>query len=156
MTRILRLGSLALAAVACLGFGVPASAQEHPEHPSAAKKIDINALEKAIKEKIAEKAKADGGTFELEDPVLHKTWKLELIKVHRERLSRLEDGRYFACTDMREKGGKDVLDVDFFMKDDGGKLVFSDMSIHKLNGVPRYGWEKQGDHWVKVPAQKKG
>ena len=138
------------------GFGLPSAlrAQEHPEHPTAEKKISVDDLEKAIKEKIAEKAKDDGGVFKLQDDVLHKTWELELIKVHRDKLTRLEDGTYFACVDMKPKAGSDVVDVDFFLKDTGGKLAFSDMAVHKVNGAPRYNWEKKGDRWVKVETKK--
>jgi hypothetical protein len=142
-------------ALLLLGPAAPAaSAQEHPEHPNATKTVDIDALEKAIKEKIADKTKADGGVFKLEDDVLHKTWQLELVRVHRDKLARLEDGTYFACVDMKEKGGHDLVDVDFFLKENDGNLTFSDMAVHKVNGVARYDWEKKGDRWVKTPAAK--
>src|SRR5713101_8306962 len=54
--------------------------QEHPkqEHPRGAKPISTKTLEKTIKEQITEKAKASGGRFPVEDPVLKKTWQLEL------------------------------------------------------------------------------
>jgi hypothetical protein len=127
---------------------------EHPEHPSEKKKISVDSVEKTIKEKIAAKAKEDGGTFKLKDDVLNKTWSLELIKVHRDKLTRLEDGTYFACVDMAEVGSKNVVDVDFFLKEKNGDLVFEDMAVHKVNGTPRYNWEKQGDAWVKKPVTK--
>lgn len=139
---------------AALGTTAPAVAQEHPEHPTAEKKISVDDLEKTIKEKIADKTKADGGVFKLADNVLNKTWELELVRVHRDKLTRLEDGTYFACVDMTEKGGKDLVDVDFFLKDNDGKLAFSDMAVHKVNGVARYTWEKKDDHWVKVAVKK--
>lgn len=149
LTRI----SPALALAAFLLSGpVPAAAQEHPEHPNAAKKVDVDALESAIKAKVAEKTKDDGGVFKISDDVLKKTWDLDLVRVHRDKLTQLEDGRYFACVDMKDHGGNDLVDVDFFLKDDDGHLVFSDMAIHKVNGVPRYNWEKKGDRWVKAAA----
>ncbi len=148
------LALIGLAAAAFLGAPPLASAQEHPEHPTAEKKISVDDLEKAIQEKVAEKTKQDGGAFKLPDDVLKKTWELELVKVHRDKLTRLEDGTYFACVDMKEKGGKDMVDVDFFLKESDGKLAFSDMSVHKVNGVPRYNWEKKGDRWVRVALKK--
>lgn len=145
---------LGLALAACAGFPVAASAQEHPEHPMAEKKISVDDLEKTIKEKVAEKTKDDGGVFKLRDDKLARTWELELVKVHRDKLTRLEDGTYFACVDMKEKAGKDTVDVDFFLKESDGKLAFSDMAVHKVNGEPRYNWEKKGDRWVKVETKK--
>lgn len=133
---------------------IRAAGPEHPEHPNAEKKVSIDALEKSIKDKIADKTKQDGGTFKLHDEVLNKTWELDLVRVHRDKLARLEDGRYFACVDMKAHGGNDVVNVDFFLKEQDGELVFSDMTVHKVNGAPRYGWEKKGDSWIKGPAGK--
>jgi hypothetical protein len=145
-------GAFLVVGAATLPAAPPPEHPEHPEHPTAQKKISVDDLEKAIQEKVSEKSKADGGTFRLPDDVLHKTWELELVRVHRDKLTRLEDGTYFACVDMKEKGGKDVVDVDFFLKESDGKLAFSDMAVHKVNGAPRYNWEKKGDRWVKTPA----
>ena len=60
--------SLVAAILLCSVGAVGLRAQEHPtEHPrktaSAAKSISITALEKAIKDQIAEKAKANGDRF---------------------------------------------------------------------------------------------
>jgi hypothetical protein len=140
-------------ALVALGTPVAVQAGEHPEHPGGTKKVSIDTMEKAIDEKIAEKTKADGGVFKLNDDMLHKTWNLERVRVYRDKLARMEDGTYFACVDMKEKGGKDMVDVDFFLKDQDGKLVFQDLAVHKVNGVPRYNWEKKGDHWVKTAVK---
>ena len=148
----LALGGVLLFARARNLPAAPQKQPEHPEHPMAEKTISVDDLEKAIQQKIADKAKEDGGTFRLPDDVLHKTWELELVKVHRDKLTRLEDGTYFACVDMKQKGGSDVVDVDFFLKETDGKLAFSDMAVHKVNGAPRYNWEKKGDRWVKKPV----
>ncbi len=153
--RLTRLG-LVLSIGSCFLFAAAGlrAAPEHPEHPNGEKKISIDTLEKAIQAKIAEKTKQDGGVFKLHDDVLNKTWELDLVKVHRDKLARLEDGRYFACVDMKARGGSDVVDVDFFLTEKDGELAFSDMAVHKVNGVARYGWEKKGETWVKVPAAK--
>ncbi|HKB69978.1 MAG TPA: hypothetical protein VKH46_03985 [Thermoanaerobaculia bacterium] len=153
----MRLTQIALVLAAGSGLIVgPARvrAAEHPEHPNGAKQVSIDSLEKAIKEKVADKTKEDGGTFKLPDDVLDKTWELDLVKVHRDKLARLEDGRYFACVDMKSHGGSDVVDVDFFLTEKDGTLAFSDMAVHKVNGVARYGWEKKGDTWIKTPAAR--
>ncbi len=150
-----RLKSLVvLAAVLCLAATVGLRAQEHPmEHPkkttSAAKPISTATLEKAIKEQIAEKAKANGGKLGVKDDVLNKTWQLDLVKVHTDKLTQLDDNTYFACVDFKAADGTPV-DVDFYMKNDNGKLSLSDTTVHKVNGKPRFNYEKKGNYWERV------
>ncbi len=131
-------------------------AQEHPEHPEgkkATKKAhSIDDLEAAIKSAIAAKEKAGGGYYRLADKTAKKTWDLKLDHVHRERLSRLDEHTYFACTDFKSKDGHTV-DVDFFMKDKKGKLVMTDATVHKVDGQPRYNWEEKDGFWKKVPIK---
>lgn len=130
-----------------------AKAQEHPEHPegktAATKAYSIDDLEAGIKAAIASKEKAGGGYYRLSDKTGRKTWLLKLDHVHRERLSRLDNKTYFACTDFKSKDGHTV-DVDFFMKDKDGKLVMSDATIHKIDGKARYNWEEKNGFWKKV------
>ncbi len=127
--------------------------QEHPkqEHPKAAKPISTETLEKAIKEQIAEKAKANGGKFPVQDPVLKKTWQLELVRVHTDKLTQLDDKTYFACVDFKADDGTPA-DVDFYMKNDNGKLTLADTTVHKVNGKPRFNYEKKGNFWERVPV----
>ncbi len=134
-----------------------ATQQEHPkehpkqEHPKAAKPISTETLEKAIKEQIAEKAKANGGKFPVQDPLLKKTWQLELVRVHTDKLTQLDDKTYFACVDFKADDGTPV-DVDFYMKNDNGKLTLADTTVHKVNGKPRFNYEKKGNFWERVPV----
>lgn len=129
-----------------------ALAQEHPEHPTnkkAAKKgYTIDDLDKAIRGAIA--SKETNGVYQLKDG--DKTWDLKLDKVHRERLARVDENTYFACTDFKSTDNHTV-DVDFFMKDDGEKLVMSDATLHKVDGQPRYNWQEKDGYWVKVPVK---
>ena len=129
-------------------------AQEHPEHPQN-KKVEkkgysIDDLESAIKAAIA--AQEKDGVYKLFDKPENKTWDLKLDHVHRERLSRLDEKTYFACTDFKSGDGQTV-DVDFFMKDDGNKLVMDDATIHKVDGKPRYNWEEKDGFWKRVPVK---
>ncbi|HEY8712060.1 MAG TPA: hypothetical protein VIM68_04265 [Thermoanaerobaculia bacterium] len=149
---------LALSAVLALVVGGAAVvAQEHPEHPegktAATKAISIDDLEKSIKSSIAEKEKSGGGYYKLADKIATKTWLLKLDHVHRERLSRLDEKTYFACTDFKSSDGHTV-DVDFFMKDKDGKLVMSDATVHKIDGKPRYDWEEENGFWKRVPVKE--
>lgn len=148
---------LALPIVLALAVGgAGLVAQEHPEHPegkkAASKAISIDDLEKAIQSSVGAKEKSGRGYYRLADDAAKKTWLLKLDHVHRERLSRLDEKTYFACTDFRSKDGHTV-DVDFFMKDKDGKLVMSDATIHKVDGKPRYNWEEKDGFWKRVPVK---
>ena len=138
-----------LAAVFAVGF---AFAQEHPEHPTnkkAEKKgYTVDDLDKAIRAAIA--AKETNGVYQLKDG--DKTWDLKLDKVHRERLARTDENTYFACTDFKSADNHTV-DVDFFMKDESGKLVMTDATLHKVDGKPRYNWKEKDGYWVREPVK---
>jgi hypothetical protein len=162
---------------------IPARAQEHPEHPEhpkkdaapkgektekaekktegekaekvekAARDYSMDELDHAITSTIQATQKKNGGWYKMKDPVTKKTWTMKLDKVHRERLSKLDAKTYFACTDFKSKDGHTV-DVDFFMKDNGEKLIMSDATIHKVDGKPRYNWKEKDGFWVRVPVAK--
>jgi hypothetical protein len=130
-------------------------AQEHPEHPKntqKAKEFSATDLENAIKADIAEKSKDTNGVFKLYDPELKKTWDLTLDHVHKDRLSKLSADTYFACVDMKDRSGK-VVDVDFFLKSEDGKLAMTDTTVHKVNGKPRYNWKEEDGFWKRVPVK---
>src|SRR5438132_4196081 len=138
--------SIALAIAAC---GFTAVAQEHPEHPTGktppkAKSYSMDELESAIKSEIETTQAKNGGYYKMEDKETGKTLSMKLDHVHRERLAQLDAKTYFACTDFKTDDNH-VVDVDFFMKDDGEKLAMSDAAVHKIDGKPRYNWkEKDG------------
>ncbi|HEY5610625.1 MAG TPA: hypothetical protein VIL97_05425 [Thermoanaerobaculia bacterium] len=128
--------------------------KEHPEHPTAAKKDYTTAdLEQVIKSEIDAKSKAMGGSFKIDDAVTKTAWSMKLDKVHTDRLSKLDENTYFACVDFDSADGKKV-DVDFFLKNKDGKLVMDDMTIHKVNGKPRYNWEEKDGLWKRVPLKE--
>lgn len=128
--------------------------KEHPEHPTSQKKVSLEEIDKAIRAHIDEVAKASGGRFPVKDEVLNKTWQLELVRVHKDRLQALADGSYFACVDFRAEDGT-MVDVDFFLKKKGSDLVVTDTTVHKVNGKPRYSYEEKNGVWVKVPEKNK-
>jgi hypothetical protein len=145
---------LVAAAALSLSFAV-AYAQEHPEHPmgktARSKAYSVDDLEKSITAAVKSKERKSG-YYELADKSAGKTWELKLDHVHRERLSRLDENTYFACTDFKSSDGH-LVDVDFFMKDHGGKLVMSDATVHKVDGKPRYEWEEKDGFWKRVPVK---
>jgi hypothetical protein len=125
--------------------------QEHPqkEHPSA-KPVSTDTLEKAIRDQIAERSKANDGKFSVQDDVLHNTWQLELLRIHTGKLTQLDAKTYFACVDFKADDGT-IVDVDFYIKSDNGELTLSDTTVHKINGKPRYTYRKKGAFWERVP-----
>ena len=125
--------------------------QEHPkeEHPSA-KPVSTDTLEKAIRDQIAERSKANDGKFTVQDDVLHKTWQLELLRVHTDKLTQLDDKTYFACVDFKADDGT-IVDVDFYIKNNNGALKLSDTTVHKVSGKPRFTYQKKGDYWERIP-----
>ena len=155
-----------LAITVAIAFAGAELAQEHPEHPKpkadqkkeqpkakAEHAYSMDELEKAITSEIEATQNKNGGVYAMDDKANNKTWSMKLDHVHRERLSRLDPKTYFACTDFKSDDGHTV-DVDFFMKDDGKKLVLSDATIHKVDGKPRYNWQEKDGYWVRVPVEK--
>ena len=146
-----------LVAALCFAGAASLPAQkEHPkEHPkqtnTAVKPISTATLERAIKDQIAEKARANGGKLAVQDDVLSKTWRLELVRVHTDKLTQLDEKTYFACVDFKADDGTPV-DVDFYMKNDNDKVTLSDTTVHKVNGKPRFTYEKKGNFWERVKA----
>lgn len=127
-------------------------AGEHPgeEHPSG-HAVTTADLEKAIRQQITDQSKAEGGRFRVHDPVLDKNWALELARIHTDKLTQLDKDTYFACTDFKAEDGE-LVDVDFYVKNENGKLVLSNTAIHKINGKPRFDYEKKGGFWERVKA----
>jgi len=146
------LGGMGLTAQEEHPQGKPEQGQEHPKaDDSSAKLVSMDTLEKAIKDQIAKRSKANEGKFTVQDDVLHKTWQLELLRVHTDKLTQLDDKTYFACVDFKADDGT-IVDVDFYMKKDNDQLTLSDTTVHKVNGRPRYMYQKKGDFWERVPV----
>ena len=150
-----RLLSLAIAFTVMALFSTLALAQakehpkEHPEHPKSEKKVSTDDIDKAIRAHIEQTAKASGGKFPVKDDVLNKTWELDLVKVHKDKLQALADGRYFACVDFKAADGT-MVDVDFFLKKDGDAMAVTDTTVHKINGKARYNYQEKNGVWERV------
>ncbi len=131
--------------------------QEHPEHPTESKEkpahsYTMDELANAITSDIEAVQKKNDGWYSMKDEQAKTTLKMKLDHVHRERLAQIDPKTYFACTDFKTDDGH-TIDVDFFMKDDGKKLVMSDSSIHKVDGKPRYNWKEKDGFWVREPVK---
>lgn len=129
------------------------NAGEHPEHPTKKTKskggVTMKDLASAIESYIKKDADLHGGYFLVYDKKAKESLILTLVKVHKERLSRIASNVYFACADFKTPSGK-IYDLDIFMK--GSKkndLKVTEISIHKESGKPRYTWYEKGGIWKK-------
>jgi hypothetical protein len=172
---------LAVFTLACL-FAAPVfvSAGEHPEHPkskqkkehSKAKKKSRSAKKKgkwvkdsptmkafvaAVEDYVADKQESEGA-FKVYDNRLDKTWDLELLRIHKKRIARLGEDKFFACADFKEvgrKGKRKTLDLDFFVsRDEDGNFVVDEIPVHKVQGKPRYTYNKNNERVPVGKAQK--
>jgi len=152
-----------LTTVALALFSGPAIyAQEHPEHPTKAKKekkehpehpteakasaVTVEQMAHAITHYINSDSELKGGFFFVYDASAKKTLQLTLDKVHTERLSQCGDNLFFACSDFKSASGK-MYDLDFFMESKDGKLAVTEIMIHKEDGKARYSWVEKDGVW---------
>ncbi|MGH7821194.1 MAG: hypothetical protein ACREQ9_15620 [Candidatus Binatia bacterium] len=139
------------------GHEHPEGAAPGHEHPEATGKerssrpVSTDELAKAIEEYVRRDARLKGGGFVVYDPETSRPLALELARVHRDRLARLDDGRYFACADFRTAKGE-KYDLDFFMKPSPSRLEVTEITIHKVEGRPRYDWVEEGGAWKRRRA----
>lgn len=115
------------------------STVEHPGKP-----VTGNFVKKSIKEHVQIQSKVSNGIFVIHDDKLNKDWKLKLDKIHDPVRMFEKNGKmiYFTCSDFKSSEGKDVVDIDFWMVPKGDKLEVTDTKIHKVNGEPRYNYER--------------
>ena len=138
------------------------SAQEHPtgskkaEHPTTSIKPQIVQGERITMQNLAlaieSFVEADiilRGAFLVIDPSTDEVLKLNLEKVHKERLSHVGDNVYFACADFNADDGK-VYDLDIFLRGTNtDELTVTEITVHKEDGQARYGWMEQDGVWIK-------
>ncbi len=180
MYRKTRLLTCLLVIAGVLLFGVVAFAQEHPEHPAkkeekkehpehpaktaAAKKehpehpqaatavVTKEMMAEAITGHIKMDAALKGGYYCVYDAKSKMPLALTLDKVHLDKLAKVSEGLYFACSDFKATNGT-MYDLDFFMKSTDGGLKVSEVAVHKEAGKPRYGWVEKAGIWSKQPMQ---
>ena len=143
-------------------FSIVSAQGEHPtgskkaEHPTATitpqvvqgEKITLQNLAQAI-ESFVEADINLRGAFLVIDPSTNEVLKLNLEKVHKERLSHIGDDVYFACADFNADNGK-VYDLDIFLRGKNtDELTVTEISVHKEDGIARYGWQEENGIWVK-------
>jgi len=121
---------------------------EHPaEHPGKTRKLTLEEFVQAAEDYIELELKIYDGVFPVKDSEENRLLQLELVKIHKERLSPLGDNTYFVCADFKTEDGT-VYDIDIFMQ--GGKrknLIPTDKMVHKVNGKPRFTWYEEEGVW---------
>ncbi|MCI0694824.1 hypothetical protein L0337_22805 [candidate division KSB1 bacterium] len=152
-TRVLT-WMLGMVALLIFSLATGAFAQEHPaEHPKeGAKKAAVTATKEMMAEAIEGYIKKDaalkGGYFTVYDAQAKAPLALKLDKVHQDKLAKVSDGLYFACSDFKATDGK-MYDLDFFMTGTDSGLEVSEVMIHKEAGAPRYGWVEKDGVWTR-------
>jgi YHS domain-containing protein len=132
---------------------IPAS--EHPGKMAQKRGWEVMS---AVEENALKQVGSDG-IFKLKDDKTGQTLDLKFIDAH-QPVRQLDNGEYFACSDFRAAGTKDqIYDVDFWVKEQDGKMVVDQVRVHKVpelkNGqwvqVPRYSWKELGNSNVVPP-----
>ena len=137
---------------------------EHPhgdgakEHPQESKSADTqkafqDSFENDVKNHVQTEASKTGGVFTVKDDALNKVWKLRLVKVHKNKICMLDQGRTcFACADFKEVNGRNKIDLDFYADHaPDGAVAIKKVLIHKVNGIPRFTYDKDNN---RVPLKK--
>ena len=130
--------------------------EEHPsEHPEGGGKtatLTKDQLADAVEDHVEAESAKTGGFFVVTDDQTGEQLKLKLDKVHRKRLSKVGADKYFACADFESDTGR-MYDLDVFMTGTSkDNLVFSEFTVHKVNGKERYTWHEKDGMWFKKPA----
>lgn len=122
-------------------------AQEHStEHPKKEAALSPEDLAKEIEKYVQNESKTTGGYFLFYDEKTETELKLTLEKVHKERLSKIDDGLYFACSDFIGSDRK-IYDLDFFINETESDLEVIQQSLNKVDGKARYSWYEEVGVW---------
>jgi len=122
-------------------------------HPELAHLTEVSteSLAQSITNYVQTETARQGDVFPVNDPEQHTSLGLTLMTVHRERLSQLADGRYFACADFKGRDGH-TYDVDIFMRRESTGLTPTDVIVHKQDGKPRFDWVERNGTWSQAPV----
>jgi hypothetical protein len=124
-------------------------AEEHPaEHPGTAA-ITPDEIAKTITGFVTADSKLKGGYFVIYDAKKKEPLALTLVRIHKDKITKLSDDLSFVCADFRTPAGK-MYDLDFYVSHpEGRNMHVSEITIHKEAGVPRYNWVKEGGKWIR-------
>ncbi len=116
-------------------------ASEHPGESEEARGWEIMS---AIHTHIADQKRKNNGVYKLKNEAGEEV-ELDFVDIHMPVRKLKEDGRYFACTDFREKDSKEKFyDIDFWLDEKTGEIKVGDVRIHK---VP----QNIDGKWIQIP-----
>ena len=135
-----------IAAFIIIAVSAKVQAQEHPEHPKKEATLSPETLAKEIEQYVQNESKKNDGYFLFDDDKTGKELKLTLDKVHKDKLSKVDEDFYFACSDFKGTDGK-TYDLDFFMKETDSGFEVTQQTLHKIDGKARYSWYEEEGVW---------
>lgn len=129
---------------------------EHPMGQDAAERgrrtteaeISREMISDAIHNHIEQGARLNSGYYAVSDPQTDGILLLTLKKIHDDKLSKVDEGLYFACVDMESRDGI-LYDIDFFLEEQEGELILREVLVHKVDGLPRFDWVYVEGFWQK-------
>jgi hypothetical protein len=130
-----------------MAYGLLAAFTPHLSLPALAVEPSAEELRGTIRQYVQDQ-EANQGAFLIKDERGDIVRRLTLVRVH-ERVGKTGD-YYYSCTDMEDAASGDLLDLDFDIEDQGGRLKVVDVRIHKDNGVPRYTYD-DNDRRIPLP-----
>lgn len=114
------------------------------EHPGESEEKRGWEIMFAIHKHIADQKRKNNGVYKLTDDA-GVAVDLDFVDIHMPVRRLKEDGRYFACTDFREKDSQEKFyDVDFWLDEKTGEIKVGEVRIHKIP-------QKVDGSWVQIP-----
>lgn len=98
---------------------------------------------KAVIEEYIKSEMIEAGVFDVYDPDKEETRELKFEKVHAD--AGRSQGYYFACADFTDQATGDKIDLDFDVEPYEGQLEIVDVRIHKVNGIPRFAYDRDNN-----------
>ncbi len=115
------------------------------EHPGESEEKRAWEIMSAIHEHISDQKRKNNGFYTLIDSETGRKVDLDFVDIHMPVRKLKKDGRYFACTDFREKGSKEKFyDIDFWLDDTTGEIKVGDVRIHKIP-------QNVDGRWIQIP-----
>lgn len=82
------------------------------------------------------KARGDGNSYEIIDPILRKTWRLRFTALRLESIRGQPDGTVTGCLEFDDLFSSAKLDVDFFTAKTQGGWIVKNSFIHRIQENP--------------------
>lgn len=112
--------------------------QEHIPTPAQSQKGMVDEFSRAVEDWVKETLKNTGTlpVRNIQGERVAIPGKLELVRIHKDRIIRYEGNTYFACADFVAKSEttETMYDMDFFMTRVNGSWKLDKILLHRING----------------------